>query len=144
MRGGHKQDERSLIDHQMPLPTHWQVAEGTQQSKAALTFPPPFVAPQFTSILRLGLSAVPSVRTIFSMVGSSSLPPLATRSIVRILIDHYPNKVNRADLAHWLGQSFSSSGYRNNLSALCGFGVAMYPDGASIRATALLFPKGSK
>lgn len=62
------------------------------------------------------------------------------RAMLRVLINTYPDAMKRSDLAYHTNQSPKSSGFRNNMSNLCSFGVARYPDGNSIAATQLLFP----
>ena len=64
-------------------------------------------------------------------------------NMLRALIEAYPEGIDRAVLARQTGQSFTSSGYRANLSKLSGLGLIRY-HGGSVQATALLFPEGLK
>ena len=59
--------------------------------------------------------------------------------ILRILIENYPNPVNREWLAESAGQSPRSSGYTNNLGALRGLGVIDYPSSTEAVALPVLF-----
>jgi hypothetical protein len=68
----------------------------------------------------------------------SRLPNPQAR-ILRILIEHYPNPVNREWLAESAGQSPKSSGYTNNLGALRGLGVIDYPSSTEAVALPVLF-----
>lgn len=56
----------------------------------------------------------------------------------------YPGVIVRADAADQTGTTIRSSGFEKNLSALRSFGLIDYPDTATYRATALLFPGGAK
>jgi hypothetical protein len=68
----------------------------------------------------------------------SRLPRPQAR-ILEILIDHYPDPVNREGLAERAGQSPKSSGYTNNLGALRGLGVIDYPSSSEAVALPVLF-----
>jgi hypothetical protein len=68
----------------------------------------------------------------------SRLPRPQAR-ILEILIDHYPEPVNREALAEKAAQSPKSSGYTNNLGALRGLGVIDYPSSTEAVALPVLF-----
>ncbi len=60
--------------------------------------------------------------------------------IVKALVKHYPNTIDRITLAELTTQSAKSSGYLNNLSALRSLGIIDYPASGQVVATQLLFP----
>lgn len=64
--------------------------------------------------------------------------------LLRVLIEHYPKSLSRADLAAAAGVSAASSGYENNVSALSGIGLVEYPDRGHVRAKSLLFLEASR
>lgn len=64
--------------------------------------------------------------------------------LLRVLIEHYPKSLSRADLAEAAGVSAASSGYENNVSALSGIGLVEYPDRGHVRAKGLLFLEASR
>ena len=68
----------------------------------------------------------------------SRLPGPQAR-ILRVLIENYPNPVNRELLAEKASQSPTSSGYTNNLGALRGLGVIDYPSSSEAVALPVLF-----
>lgn len=62
--------------------------------------------------------------------------------ILQVLIDAYPESVDKSELARLSGQSFTSSGYTNNLGRLRNtFGLIDYPEPGRAVATDLLFPE---
>lgn len=61
-------------------------------------------------------------------------------ALLAALIALYPASIEREDLAHTVGQSSTSSGYSNNLSALRTMGLIDYPRSGCVAATSLLFP----
>lgn len=68
----------------------------------------------------------------------SRLPRPQAR-VLQVLIENYPNPVNREQLAEQAGQSPTSSGYTNNLGALRGLGVIDYPNSTEAVALPVLF-----
>lgn len=60
--------------------------------------------------------------------------------ILQALIAAYPNPRPREEVAERAGQSATSSGYANNLSALRTLGLLDYPSKGEVVATELLFP----
>lgn len=64
--------------------------------------------------------------------------------ILRELVRAYPHAMRRIDVANATGASPVSSSFANNLGTLRSFGLADYPDGKTVVATALLFPEGLK
>lgn len=65
--------------------------------------------------------------------------PRPQANILQILINEYPNPVNRESLAEQAGQSPRSSGYTNNLGALRSLGVIDYPSSSEAVALPVLF-----
>lgn len=63
-------------------------------------------------------------------------------AILQQLISIYPQSVGKEQLANWVGQSPTSSGYTNNLSGLRSLGLIDYPQPGFVAATELLFPEG--
>lgn len=61
-------------------------------------------------------------------------------AILQHLIRIYPKSISRPALADLAGQSATSSGYRNNISALKTLGLLDYPQRGEVVATKLLFP----
>jgi hypothetical protein len=68
----------------------------------------------------------------------SRLPRPQAR-ILEVLIENYPDPVNREELAARAGQSPRSSGYTNNLGALRSLGVIDYPSSSEAVALPVLF-----
>lgn len=64
--------------------------------------------------------------------------------ILGILIKTYPRTFLREGLANAIGVSPNSSGFQNNLGTLRSMGAIEYPERGSVKASALLFPKGLK
>jgi hypothetical protein len=62
--------------------------------------------------------------------------------ILQHLIAHYPAPLERTAVAEATGQSATSSGFANNLSALRSLKLLDYPQAGHIAATPLLFPPG--
>lgn len=71
----------------------------------------------------------------------SKLPAPQWR-ILAVLIEEYPNELARTDAAEMSGQSPTSSGYTNNLSALRSLGLLDYPSRGTLVATDLICPRG--
>lgn len=65
--------------------------------------------------------------------------PRPKASILQVLIDAYPNAVDRVTLAGQAGQSPNSSGYKNNLGALRSLGVIDYAGPDAAKALPVLF-----
>lgn len=65
--------------------------------------------------------------------------PAPRRRIMEVVLKHYPQSVPREELAHASGQSPTSSGYTNNLSALKSLGVLTYPNSREARAADTMF-----
>ncbi len=61
--------------------------------------------------------------------------------LLRVLLDCYPEAIERAALAESAGQSATSSGFANNLGMLRSLGLIDYPQRGQVAATALLFPE---
>src|SRR5947209_16485024 len=61
--------------------------------------------------------------------------------VLRVLIERYPEAVNRTKLATAAGNSATSSGFANNLGALRSLGLIDYPQRGQVMATDLLFPE---
>lgn len=62
--------------------------------------------------------------------------------ILRFLVERYPQRASREDLALATAQSPTSSAFTNNLGHLRGLGLLDYPQPRMVIATALLFPAG--
>lgn len=60
--------------------------------------------------------------------------------ILQVLIEQYPNAVDKVMLAGLTAQSPTSSGYTNNLGSLRSLGLIDYPSPGYVVATDLLFP----
>lgn len=71
----------------------------------------------------------------------SKLPNPQAR-ILRALIQEYPRRMQREKVADMSGQSPTSSGYQNNLSALRSLGLIDYPERGYLVALPILFPEG--
>lgn len=65
--------------------------------------------------------------------------PSAKWRILNVLIESYPNQVEREELATRSDQSSTSSGYANNLGSLRSLGLIEYPTRGSAKAAAILF-----
>lgn len=65
--------------------------------------------------------------------------PRPQANVLQVLINNYPNPVNREELAREAGQSPTSSGYTNNLGALRSLGVIDYPSSSEAAALPVLF-----
>ncbi len=65
--------------------------------------------------------------------------PRPQRNILMVLIQSYPEALERETCAKASGQSPTSSGYTNNLGALRSLGVIEYPDSRTVRALPVLF-----
>lgn len=63
-------------------------------------------------------------------------------SILEVLIEIYPNDIDKNELAEQIGVSPTSGGYFNNLGRLRTLGAAEYPTPRRIKATNLVFPEG--
>lgn len=63
-------------------------------------------------------------------------------SILRSLIDYYPNEMRKEDLAAATGQSPTSGGYFNNLGRLRSLGLIDYPRPGFVVAKSVLFLDG--
>lgn len=57
-----------------------------------------------------------------------------------MLIDRYPEAIDRTELAAAAGNSATSSGFANNLRALRSLGLIDYPQRGRVMATDLIFP----
>lgn len=68
--------------------------------------------------------------------------PGPQQRIMEVLLAGYPDGIARARLAELSGQSPTSSGYSNNVSALRSLGVLDYPSQGFVVATSLMFPFG--
>lgn len=68
--------------------------------------------------------------------------PNSQASILRVLIDVYPNELNKNALADLVGVSQTSGGYFNNLGRLRTLKAIEYPSKGKAKATELLFPEG--
>jgi Mn-dependent DtxR family transcriptional regulator len=66
----------------------------------------------------------------------------ALRRILETVIEIYPDRISRADLAADIGASASSSGFQNNLGRLRSLGLIDYPASGFVVATKALFPIG--
>src|SRR5512143_1646138 len=55
--------EKRAIDRNQPIPAHHQSPKIAQPGKGALNFPPPPVAPQFSTILQPSFFPIPTMRT---------------------------------------------------------------------------------
>lgn len=62
-------------------------------------------------------------------------------TILRALIELYPEPIEKGELAAQIGVSPTSGGYFNNLGRLRTLGAAAYPQAGSVAATVLLFPE---
>lgn len=65
--------------------------------------------------------------------------PRAQWSILKVLIDQYPNDLTKDDLAAAANQSPTSSGYSNNLGAMRSLGLLDYPLPGRVKAEPILF-----
>jgi Mn-dependent DtxR family transcriptional regulator len=65
-------------------------------------------------------------------------------AILKVLIQCYPQAMEKTELAESAGASPKSSGYTNNLGGLRTLGLIDYPDSGCVAATELLFPEGLK
>jgi hypothetical protein len=63
------------------------------------------------------------------------------RRLLRVLIDRYPEAMDRTELAAAAGNSATSSGFANNLGALRSLGLIDYPQRGQVMATDPLFPE---
>ena len=63
-------------------------------------------------------------------------------NILKVLIEIYPEKITKEELAEKSSQSALSSGYMNNVSTLRSLGLIDYPEPGWVVATKLLFPEG--
>jgi hypothetical protein len=61
--------------------------------------------------------------------------------LLRVLIDRYPQAMDRTELAAAAGSSATSSGFANNLGALRSLGLIDYPQRGQAMATGLLLPE---
>jgi Mn-dependent DtxR family transcriptional regulator len=64
----------------------------------------------------------------------------ALRRILEAVIETYPDRISRIDLARDVGVSASSSGFQNNLGRLRSLGLIDYPASGFVVATKALFP----
>jgi len=62
--------------------------------------------------------------------------------MLRMLIDAFPEDLDRDEVAHGTEQSPTSSGFDKNCSTLRSLGLLEYAPGRKIGATQLLFPEG--
>jgi len=61
------------------------------------------------------------------------------QNILKVLIEVYPNNISREELAERAGSSFSSSGYRANISAMSSMCILEYPEHGMICASKNVF-----
>ena len=62
--------------------------------------------------------------------------------MLEVLIDAYPEELDKDELAQGTDQSPTSSGFDKNCSTLRSLGLVDYAPGKRIHATQLLFPEG--
>lgn len=63
-------------------------------------------------------------------------------AVLRVLIDNYPEMIDRDSLAVASGRGDASSSYTNDLGAMRSLGIIDYPQPGHVAATELLFPAG--
>lgn len=63
-------------------------------------------------------------------------------AILDVLTQIYPSSIAKDKLAEQVNQSFTSSGYQNNLGGMRSLGIIDYPTPGYVAATPLLFPRG--
>ena len=71
-------------------------------------------------------------------------PPPALWRIVNVAIEHYPDSLDRDQVAQLAGQSPTSSGYTNNLGRLRSLGLIDFPGPRQVVATPVLFIDGAR
>lgn len=106
-----------------------------------------FITPakQAIALTDLGRAAVPGVKPIMSRgelhKRITVMLPKPRAAILDRLIDVYPDKIERNELALFAGASPTSSAYGNNLGSLRSMGLIEYPERNWVRATDLIFPE---
>jgi hypothetical protein len=60
--------------------------------------------------------------------------------ILRALIEHWPDAIEKVELAEVIGVQPTRGGYKNNFSSLRTLGVVDYPTPGLVRAEDVLFP----
>jgi hypothetical protein len=70
---------------------------------------------------------------VYAMVSGSQA------AILRVLVDRYPDRITRAELAELVGQAAAGGGFANNLGRLRSLGWIDYPGPGLVRAEPVLF-----
>ncbi len=105
-----------------------------------------YLTPGFVSLTAIGETSAPPA-TIYTLNELHSAwitrLPRPQGKILSELLTCYPDPISRPELALRVGQSYTSSGFSNNLGALRSLGIVQYPSKQQIKLSNLLFPDRS-
>jgi hypothetical protein len=115
--------EKCPVNRNQAIPANNQTPEVTQPSKGSLDFPPPAIAPQFSTILQLGLFPITPMRA--DQLNLLDLQPLSQRiTVVGLVSDQPPHTLARpaprpARHLHLLKGLFDQSDFRRRGPSKC-------------------------
>jgi hypothetical protein len=114
------------------------------KSEGLIDYPQPGFLCLTTNGKELAVSGQSPVRLAdLHKIWSQKLPVGQWR-LLKVAINHYPNKVSRNMLADQAEMSRTSGGLGTHIADLKSLGLISYPEQGFVRATKLLFPDGLK